>query len=88
MTNMFVDRRPVLALAGLCGMAVAQFEASPASAGKSMFQRSKPHVAASQTADGGRLSGGAGATARKWCGPGGRLCIEDGRWTWKKKKKK
>lgn len=25
--------------------------------------------------------------ARKWCGPGGRLCIEDGRWTWKKKRR-
>ena len=27
-------------------------------------------------------------TARKWCGPGGRLCIENGRWTWKPRRRR
>ncbi len=91
MTTLNRSRRAFLTLAALTAGTAIIGTATPASAGKEVFVRSKPHVNVSG-ASGSRgamdLSANTGAQARKWCGPGGRLCIEDGRWTWKKKKKK
>ncbi len=64
------------------------FGATSAMAGKEVFVRTKPHVNVAKPAATGKFAAETPTVARKWCGPGGRLCIENGRWTWKKKKKK
>ena len=91
MTNMNPSCHTLLTVAALAAATAITGAVAPASAGKEVFVRTKPHVnvsgsgASRQTMN---LAGSPAAKARKWCGPGGRLCIENGRWTWKKKKKK
>jgi hypothetical protein len=91
MTNVSPSYRTLLTTAALAAATAITGAAAPASAGKEVFVRTKPHVNVSGSGASRRvmdLAASPSAQARKWCGPGGRLCIENGRWTWKKKKKK